>query len=239
MKKLIAIVLILAAVFALCACGQPEVVEKEVVKEVEKTVEVPVVPEEYKKYQSLIDALEAGDFDSATEILEGLKPVPEVPPMREVTITKDNFFDYFEYQQFPPTNLNFMRRYAGQITGVIAQSGFYLKEGYRIAHEKAADCKVEAGVKYQVSWFYAGNKGINVDPANCRYDITLKANDVTDEDEMLEGSFLSYPDGTEVYSLLFTYQNQLFKDMKNAITQIIEPDGVELVSASGTLYLYE
>ena len=238
MKKLIAIALILAAVFALCACGQPEVVEKEVVKEVEKTVEVPVVPEEYKKYQSLIDALEAGDFDSATEIFEGLKPVPEVPPMKEVNITKDNFFDYFEYQQFPPTNLNFRRDSTGQITGVIAESGFYLKEGYRIAREKAADCKVEAGVKYQDSLFYAGNKGINVDPANCRYEITLKANDVVDRDEMLEGRFLSYPDGTEIYALWFRGGAMLSKE-KDGLTQIVEPDGVELVSASGTLYLYE
>ena len=238
MKKLIAIALILAAVFALCACGQPVTVEKEVVKEVEKTVEVPVVPEEYKKYQSLIDALEAGDFDSATEIFEGLKPVPEVPPMKEVTITKDNFLDYFEYQQFPTTNLDFMRTSAGQITAVIAQSGFYLKEGYRIAHEKAAECKVEAGVKYQDSLFYAGNKGINVDPANCRYEITLKANDVVDRDEMLEGSFHTYPDGTEIYTLWFGYNAVLSKE-KDGLTQIIEPDGVELVSASGTLYLYE
>ncbi len=238
MKKLIAIALILAAVFALCACGQPVTVEKEVVKEVEKTVEVPVVPEEYKKYQSLIDALEAGDFDSATEIFEGLKPVPEVPPMKEVNITKDNFFDYFEYQQFPPTNLNFRRDSTGQITGVIAESGFYLKEGYRIAREKAADCKVEAGVKYQVSDFYAGNQGINVDPANCRYEITLKANDVRDEDEMLEGRFLSYPDGTEIYVFWFRDQTVLNID-RNQTTRVIEADGVELVSASGTLYLYE
>ncbi len=41
MKKSIALFLVFALVFALCACGQPQVIEKEV----EKTVEVPVVPE--------------------------------------------------------------------------------------------------------------------------------------------------------------------------------------------------
>ena len=38
MKKLIAIVLILASVFALCACGKPAAAGKEVEKEVETAV---------------------------------------------------------------------------------------------------------------------------------------------------------------------------------------------------------
>ena len=238
MTKLIALVLILAAVFALCACGQPAAQEKVIEKEVEKVVEVPVVPEEYKKYQGLIDALEAKDYDSASEIFEGLLPVPEVPPMKEVEITKDNFLDYFEYQQFPADNLNFRRTSAGDIYAVSGASGFYLKDGYKIAHEKAAECKVEAGVKYKISWFYAGNKGINIDPATCSYDITLKANDVTDQDELSESYYLTYPDGTEMFAILFSYAAQLSKE-KNDANLIIEPDGVELVSASGTLYLYE
>ena len=234
MKKRIALLLVLALIFALCACGQPQVIEKEV----EKTVEVPVIPEAWQKYQKLFDALKAEDYDGASEIFEGLLPEPEGPPTVKVEITKDNFLDYFEFQQFPPNNLDFGRTSAGEITSVFGRSGFYLKEGYRVAHEMANDCKVEVGVKYKVSWFYNGNKGINVYPATCTYDITLKPNDVSDEDELIEGVFWIYPDGYEEYAVFFKYGAQLSKE-KNRSTLIIEPDGVELVSATGTLYLYE
>lgn len=236
MKKIIALVLILASLFALCACGQQTVTEKVVEKEVEKEVEVPVIPEEYEKYQGLIDALEAADYDTATEIFTGFLPVPEAEPVTEVQITPENFFDYFEYQEFPADNLNFKRNTAGVIYELYAASGFYLKDGYKIAQEKAADCTAEVGVKYQVQLFYAGNKGINVDPANCSYEITLKANDVSDEDELIEGTYALFPDGDEFYAFLFDFGTQISSE-KDAVDLIIDADSIELVSASGTLYL--
>lgn len=242
MKKILAFVLALVLCAGLCACGQQRIAPaagQTIVTE--KTVEVPVIPEEYKKYQKLIDALEAGDYDGAQQFIDGLKPEPEpepeLPPIKQVEITKDNFFDYFEYLEFPADELSFHRT-RGLIDAVTARTGFYLKPEYRIAAEKLEDCMVEAEVKYGISWFYAGNKGINVDPEKCTYDITLKANDITDQQEALKGAFLKYPDGTEEYVLWFSHGARLTKD-RNSTTLVIAAEGVELVSASGTLYLGE
>ena len=230
MKKLIAIVLILASVFALCACGKPAAAGKEAEKEAETAAEAPA------ENQSPAEKAEPEGSDPATEISEEQPAEPELSPFKAVEITTDNFFDYFEYQQFPPDNLDFSRTSAGKIYAVTAASGFYLKDGYRIYHDKAGDCKVEAEVKYQVSWFTNGNKGINIDPANCSYEVTLKANDITDQEEQRESYYLTYPDGTEMFAIMFSCPTHLTTE-KDASTMIVEPEGVELVSASGTLYL--
>ncbi len=230
MKKLIAIVLILASVFALCACGKPAAAGKEAAKETETAVDAPA------ENQSTADKNEPEVSAPSAEISEEQPAEPELPPEKAVEITVDNFFDYFEFQQFPPDNLDFKRTSAGKIYSVIAASGFYLKDGYRIDHDKAGQCKVEVGVKYQISWFTNGNKGINIDPANCKYEVTLKANDITDQEEQRESYYLTYPDGTEMFAIMFSCPTILTTE-KDASTMIVEPDGVELVSASGTLYL--
>ena len=79
---------------------------------------------------------------------------------------------------------------------------------------------------------------INIYPANCKYEVTLKANYITDQDELREAYHMTYADGTELYAILFSCSTQLTTE-KNAVNLIVEPDSVELVSASGTLYLYE
>ena len=79
---------------------------------------------------------------------------------------------------------------------------------------------------------------INIDPANCKHEVTLKANYITDQDELREAYHMPYAEGTELYAILFSCSTQLTTE-KNAVNLIVEPDSVEIVSASGTLYLYE
>lgn len=47
----------------------------------------------YEKYGKLIDALEAGDYDCSVRAFNEYLPQPET---EEVTLTKDNLFDYYE-----------------------------------------------------------------------------------------------------------------------------------------------
>ena len=50
--------------------------------------------EMYEKYKELIDALEAKDYEKAKEYVTSLMPEPE-----EVTLTVDNWSDYFEVRK--------------------------------------------------------------------------------------------------------------------------------------------
>ena len=66
MKKAVLALLILSLCLGLCACGEPSIVE----------VEKEVIPE---KYQGLIDALEAEDYDGAQALIEGMRPTSAGP----------------------------------------------------------------------------------------------------------------------------------------------------------------
>ena len=81
MKKRIALALILAMIPMLCAYKVPAAAEKEV------RVEIPVIPEEYLKYQELLDTLEAGNFDEARNMVEQMRPAPEYPPVTSMTVS--------------------------------------------------------------------------------------------------------------------------------------------------------
>ena len=105
MKKIIAVLLLIAFSFSLCACGTATVTavhEQAVVEEV--PAEVAPTPEPapsrgdllYEKYSDVLDALEAEDYDSAMDSIAAMKPVPTPPPVTAVDITLDNYLDYFE-----------------------------------------------------------------------------------------------------------------------------------------------
>ncbi len=231
MKRAVLVLLILSLCLGLCACGEPQVIEKEV--EVEKIVEV--VPE---KYQGLIDALEAEDYDGAQAALDALKPVPKTPPIKEVKITTENFFDYFEYKEFPEENLWPEKDSAGILVSVSAFSGYYLKEEYTIAEERFEECKVEAGVKYAVQDYYYA-KLIEADLDTLTYAVKGRPSWTHNEDMLIEGRYSHPNNNAPYYALLFQWAACLTNDYKNHTSTLIPEDKVELVSASGTLYLYE
>ena len=148
MKKIIALALVLISIFALCACGEAaspaEPVVKEKIVEVEK--EVPVVPEEYVKYQGLIDALEAEDYDKAYELIHDMVPVPEAT---EVEITNDNFFDYFElHMDYEPARY-VQKDSSGNVTTFSLVPAYVLKDEYKIATDSEHQSKLEIGVKFK------------------------------------------------------------------------------------------
>lgn len=107
MKRLFAVILILAMALSLCACGETE----------------PSMGDQmYEKYGALIDKLEAGDFEGAADSVFAMMPEGEkyssvvgklkaedyegiiaeitemmpVPPETVVEITPENFWDYYE-----------------------------------------------------------------------------------------------------------------------------------------------
>lgn len=231
MKKMTAFALALVLLFTLCACGETAVPETEN----EVPVEVQEVPEQYTKYEDLVDALEAGDYDAALAIIDGMKPAPELPPMVEVQITTENFLDYFEFVEFPEQ----ARREETDADGnaaLIMRSGYYLKDGYTVAAERAGECSVQVGLKYEILMFSKG-KGIKTDLENVSYEVTGKEDSVFEGDKMLEGRYISYLPDTEPYYCVYVSDTRLAEN--TGFSTLIPEDKIELVSASGTLFLYE
>ena len=116
MKKTVAAALLLALAFTLCACGSA----------------APAAPsigdQMYEKYGSIIDKLEAGEYEKVIEEVTGMMPVPE---NKVVTITKDNFADFYELA-YDVNQIN--KDSAGNVLSMwYSGSSFYynLKEEYR------------------------------------------------------------------------------------------------------------
>ncbi len=88
MKKLTALVCILAIALSFCACGQAA-------QPAEPTPEpTPSLGDQmYEKYGSIIDKLEAEEYQAAIDEISAMLPEPEIT---EVTITPENFWDYYE-----------------------------------------------------------------------------------------------------------------------------------------------
>ena len=250
MKKLVTLALVLTIAIALCACGKtsvPHLLEnarlpialcacgKTTV--IEKEIEVPVVPD---KYKDLIAAIEAEDFETAQKLLDVMKPVPESPPIVEVKITAENFFDYFEYVEFPEDNTTIDRDSAGNVAGIWAKSGFYLKEIYTIAAEKNDECKVEIGVKYNCLMSRYAQNEITIDLENRSYTINKKLGYAESIDLLSNGEcYLLTDAGPYSYRIPIGRTTQLANDTVNGgIICIIDIDSFELAFASGLLYLY-
>lgn len=232
MKRAVLVLLILSLCLALCACGEPQVIEKEV--EVEKIVEV--IPDEYEQFWDIVDALVREDYDSAQALIEAMKPEPEKPPIVEVSITTENFFDYFEYVEFHELETSTEKDSAGNTTIIHFSPGFYLKDKYSLAKERYNDCKVEVGLKYNVISFW-GKNGITIDFDNYSYNVTGKPVSSSPQDKHLESRcYQTEPNYTFFinlgWGLRLTYDQKWGSDT-------IDKDSINLVSASGTLYLYE
>lgn len=81
MKKLIAVLLVIVLACSLCACGSSAPPEPSIADQM------------YEKYGSIIDKLEAENYEAAIEEITGMMPEPEETV---VTITPENFYDYYE-----------------------------------------------------------------------------------------------------------------------------------------------
>lgn len=232
MKRAVLVLLILSLCLALCACGEPQVIEKEV--EVEKIVEV--IPDEYEQFRDIVDALVREDYDSAQALIEAMKPEPEKPPIVEVSITTENFFDYFEYVHQPSFSVYEKADSGGTISSITIYPAFVLKEGFSLAEENLNDCSVKAGVKYPVKVYHSRN--FTVDLANHSFTATGKPNTIEWSDSLVEGRIRETGNGDHSYYIGIIGGGLAYLLSAN-LCQIIEEGDVELVSASGTLYLYE
>ncbi len=245
MKKLIALALILASVFALCACGEaapaaapapaaaePVVTEK--IVEVEK--EVPVIPEEYVPFKDLLDALVAEDYDSAQTILDELKPKPEKPDVVEITITKDNFFDYFEFTSDFEPDRYIEKNSKGKVVTFWFHPAYVLKDGYRVIWDEEHENSIEVGVKYKVKYYWNPKKAITIDFDKLTYKVTGKANSTDNRDEMLNVYRYTLDDGS--LSCYVHFNDTTFMTyQKNMAASTVPKKDIQFVSAKGTLYL--
>ncbi len=88
MKKALAVLLILTLACSLCACGAAAPAEAPA-----EAPEPSLGDQMYEKYGSIIDSLEAGDFEAVLEEVTGMMPEPE---KTVIEITPENFYDYYE-----------------------------------------------------------------------------------------------------------------------------------------------
>ena len=141
MKKLIALALILASVFALCACGSsfPALSGSAKTDADPEPVETP----------------------SATASLK----------YETVDITKDNFYDYFEFVEFPSYDIAVTEGPDGLAQKVYAMSGFYLKDKYSLQVIREENCIVRIGVKFDTLCF-DHNRNITIDTDSLTYNVT-------------------------------------------------------------------
>ncbi|MBO7663685.1 MAG: hypothetical protein J6U01_09970, partial [Clostridia bacterium] len=99
------------------------------------------------------------------------------------------------------------------------------------------DCKVEVGVKWKRIYF-DGNRGITVDLEKPSYTVTGRASRTSSYDELCKGSVcLLTQDGPLSYYILLGNMLSTLGTGKDYCTSL--NSDIELVSANGTLSLYE
>ncbi len=234
MKKMIAFVLTLASIFALCACGETAAAEKkDGGGNAELPAETQVVPEDDFKYRELAEALDAGDCDAALALVDALEPEPVLPPFEEVEITTENFPDYFEYVELPENNIWTENDAEGNLMALHFRSGYYLKDGYTILAEKAADCRLDVGLLFELLWVRDG-EAIETDFENGTYKVTGNLPEGMLSDMMLSGQYANNRQDAAPFYYVYVAETRLAKEDNNSC--LIPEENIELVSASGTLF---
>lgn len=116
MKKVVALILALSMVFALCGCGesatQEQISEEKTAPNAELTEEEPSLKEQlYDKYKDLIDKMEAEDYEGAIDVIISYVPSDYFQTtseaeqeIMEVVITPENFLDYYDIVYGDATN---------------------------------------------------------------------------------------------------------------------------------------
>lgn len=102
MKKIVTFLCLLALCLSLCACGQSAqpVQEEPSPAQLEPAQLEPSKGDlMYEKYGSIIDNLESEDYQAAIDEIRAMLPEPEII---EVSITPENFYDYYELVDIEP-----------------------------------------------------------------------------------------------------------------------------------------
>ena len=220
MKKLIALALMLILIPALCATGASAAAES------------GDPTEKYLKYQELLDALEAGNYDEARSMVEQMKPAPEYPPVTEVEITADNFLDYFEYVEIPEYGLVLDRLSSGEPAAIFASSGYFLKDEYPVHPLYTGEVDITADVKY--SYWLLQPTTLSIDFDALTYTVEEELNAKSFYHMEKEATLKAYYNDPWLHLNLPT-RTALLNDYVNYAPVII--DTVDVLSASGTLYL--
>ena len=130
MRKTVALVLAAVIALSLCACGAAAA-----------PAEPSIGDQMYEKYGTIIDSLEAGEYEEAMGAIAAMMPEPET---KEVLITPENFSQYYELK-YDESHVN--RDAQGKVSNIWFTRSFYysLKEEYREAFV-ADGSKVSVGV---------------------------------------------------------------------------------------------
>ena len=235
MKRILATVLAIILCLGLCACSgvKQEVYDAAKAGYEEVSAKYDELKSKMEKYSTVIEALEKEDYDGAVEAVNAMRPVPETPPTIEVKITKENFFDYFEFACVPKWE-NAEKDSQGNYTNVAFDVKYVLKDGLAIAKEKSDECKVDAGVTFNLIW-YPSNLTKTIDFETLEYEVNGSPF-ITSEDAMFKGK-CKEESGKTLFEIPF-YSGSIGSYCIGYINIQVYED-IELVSASGTLYLYE
>ena len=250
MKKLVSLCLLIALLCSICVTGvSASALSSEEIME---------------KYGALIEALEAEDYDAATEEFVKLLPEPEtatepdadsepvtdsgVSAEKEVIeLTVDNFFDYFEFVQ---RENSIERDSSGKIKSIYP--GWYqlvLKEEYRNRYSWESGeitvgfiAKVDSYYRAKIDWetgeVTLGDKASKdirkAIKKNCKYSVAKQDSQVTGYDSF----YICSPD------FFYLYRSSGFKWWTTGAAEpgkdtkyYTDTWNVEVVNVSGTLIL--
>ncbi len=223
MKKVLSMLLVIILAVSMVGCSG-SVKEAEPQQETATPTPDPAILL-YEKYSDIISALEEENYDGAVSMIEEMKPAPEVPPIKEVTITTDNFFDYFEFTRFNSRDLT-IKDSQGNIKTLVRLIRYILKPEYTIAQERLSDCAVNVGITYDELYYSDVYAPIDVDFDSFTF-TTIQEPYTEHEDIMIHADLISNQ-----------YRMTVGSDsLSTEYVELIE--NIELVTVSGTIYIYE
>ena len=225
MRKALSLLLVLIFVVSLAGCGG-SAKEAEPQQETATPTPDPAILL-YEKYSDIISALEEENYDGAVSLIEEMKPTPEVPPIKEVIITTDNFFDYFEFIRINSRDLT-SKDSQGNIKTLVRLVRYILKPEYSVAQERLSDCAVEVGVTYDEVAYVGSISPIDVDFDSFTFS-TFQEPIIEHEDKMIHADYFS---NNNQYRMTIGSEH-----LSTEYVDLIE--NIELVSVSGTIYIYE
>ena len=216
MKQAMSLILALILCLSLCACGNQE---------------------KYKKYDTLIGYIEAGDEENATKeflaLLEQNKPETTEPATITVEITMDNWQEYFEIRPYEVKTYNAFGEQTDGFTG----EGLYLKKEYL---SRLTGNTVSGGFKLAVTrqWCeYDDEKGVLVENGRISADSPETEERVDNIDDFRAASdtdkYISTGSGQVVAWLPHGIRWDVSGTYKGVITNI------EVLDVTGTLEFYE
>jgi hypothetical protein len=147
-KKTLVMILSVLLVLSLGACGSEKVTTPPTVSEESPEPEEMIL---YRKYSSIIDALERGDYEGAIGQITEMMPATPEPEVRVVSITPNNFFDYYEIVDMQPDELTYSYDAYGKISAINPYLGRFtirLKPEYTLAENRESRVTMGYTLKY-------------------------------------------------------------------------------------------